>query len=171
MVDEAAFKDLMGAVCAPVTVVTTLTAEGRPHGTTVSSFASLSLKPAMVTFALDRKSELLSHLQISRKAAVNVLADGQDGVATAFAHRGENKFDGVDWHIDEGLPRLNGIGGWMVVSVRELIDGGDHLLVIATADRADSTDAPPLIYARRTFGTHSLLAHHPQSSYVNALNL
>jgi flavin reductase (DIM6/NTAB) family NADH-FMN oxidoreductase RutF len=37
-----AFREVMGGVATPVAVVTTLTGDG-PHGTTVSSFASLSL--------------------------------------------------------------------------------------------------------------------------------
>jgi len=157
VVDEAAFKDLMGSVCCPVTVLTTTTGDGRPHGTTVSSFASLSLRPAMVTFALDRGSELLSHLEISRRAGVNVLADGQCDIATAFARRGDDKFRGVPWSVDDGLPRLHGTGGWMVVSVRDFVDGGDHLLVIGDAERAETVPTAPLVYARRTFGTHSVL--------------
>ena len=44
MVGEHAFRDLMAAVCAQVTIVTA--AEGGPFGTTVSAFASLSLRPA-----------------------------------------------------------------------------------------------------------------------------
>jgi hypothetical protein len=55
---DQAFRDLMSAVCAPVTVVTTADEDG-PHGTTVSAFASLSLRPPLVTVALDRRSGLL----------------------------------------------------------------------------------------------------------------
>ena len=45
----------MAAVCTPVTVVTTADEDG-PHGATVSAFASLSLRPPLVTVALDRRS-------------------------------------------------------------------------------------------------------------------
>jgi flavin reductase (DIM6/NTAB) family NADH-FMN oxidoreductase RutF len=38
------FLDVMAHVCTPVTVVTTI-ADGVPHGTTVSAFMSLSLRP------------------------------------------------------------------------------------------------------------------------------
>jgi flavin reductase (DIM6/NTAB) family NADH-FMN oxidoreductase RutF len=49
MIGEQGFRDLMAAVCAQVTIVTA--AEGGPFGTTVSAFASLSLRPPMITAA------------------------------------------------------------------------------------------------------------------------
>ncbi|MEV6898938.1 flavin reductase family protein [Amycolatopsis sp. NPDC051372] len=155
MVDEAAFRELMGAVCAPVTVVTTTTGEGRPHGTTVSSFASLSLRPPMVSFALDNGSALLQHVRESRRVGVNVLAHGQEAVAAAFAGRGEGKFTGVPWHEDDGLPRLASAGGWLVGTVNWLVPGGDHVLVLVQVVASEVSEAAPLVYARRTFGTHS----------------
>ncbi|WP_281790397.1 flavin reductase family protein [Streptomyces sp. MK37H] len=63
MIDRETFTELMSGVCAPVTVVTATAADARPHGSTVSSFASLSLDPPLVSFALDRASGLLAHLQ------------------------------------------------------------------------------------------------------------
>ncbi len=39
-IEPQRFRDLMAAVCAPVTVVTT-SEDGQPYGATVSSFASL----------------------------------------------------------------------------------------------------------------------------------
>lgn len=40
-------KDVMAGVCTPVAVVTAMDG-ARPHGTTVSAFASLSMTPPMV---------------------------------------------------------------------------------------------------------------------------
>lgn len=51
------FRDLMaGGVCAPVAVITTSDDDGPPHGATVSSLASLSLQPALLSIALDHRS-------------------------------------------------------------------------------------------------------------------
>src|SRR5580692_8084113 len=55
MIGEQGFRDLMAAVCAQVTIVTA--AEGGPFGTTVSAFASLSLRPPMITVALASRSD------------------------------------------------------------------------------------------------------------------
>lgn len=101
MIDRETFVELMSGVCAPVTVVTAMTAEGRPHGSTVSSFASLSLDPPLVSFALDRASGLLAHLQPGHRVGVNILGSHQQELASTFARRRRGpgtKFDGC--HLD-----------------------------------------------------------------------
>src|ERR1700733_15879039 len=81
---DQVFRDLMAAVCAPVTVVTTADEAG-PHGATVSAFASLSLRPPLVTVALDRRSALLASILGTGRLGVNVLGAGDDEVALRFA--------------------------------------------------------------------------------------
>ncbi|GAA2851097.1 hypothetical protein GCM10010472_05220 [Pseudonocardia halophobica] len=158
MVDQQRFKDLMSAVCAPVTVVTTLTADGRPHGTTVSSFASLSLDPPLVSLALDHGSALLGHVRHSGLIGVNVLSEAQQELAAAFAGRGPDKFDGLAWVVRDGLPHLPDSAGWLAGVVEQYVPAGDHDLLIVRVRSASSSPASPLVYARRTFGTHSRLA-------------
>ena len=70
---DQVFRDLMAAVCAPVTVVTSADEAG-PHGATVSAFASLSLRPPLVTVARDRRSALLASILGTGRLGVNVLA-------------------------------------------------------------------------------------------------
>jgi flavin reductase (DIM6/NTAB) family NADH-FMN oxidoreductase RutF len=102
-----AFREVMAGVATPVAVVTTLTGDG-PHGTTVSSFASLSLAPPMVMAALDRSSGLLSRLVVGAPFGVNVLGSHQAELAGVFARRGGDKFAGVEWSEHAGAPRLAG---------------------------------------------------------------
>jgi len=161
MIDRTAFLELMSGVCAPVTVVTATGADGLPHGSTVSSFASLSLDPPLVSFALDRRSSLLPHLQLDDPVAVNILSVHQEDLAATFAGRSRGagrKFDGLAWSARAGLPYLPGSAGWMAGHVERHVDGGDHVLLVVRVVDTETTAAPPLIYARRTFGTHSVLA-------------
>ncbi|MBD3007595.1 flavin reductase family protein [Streptomyces sp. 5-10] len=158
---EQVFRELMAGVCAPVTIVTA-TAEGLPHGTTVSSFASLSLRPPMVTVSLDRRSGVLSRITATGRFGVNVLSQAQDDLALRFARRGADRFAEVDWHFDHGLPCLETAPGWLVCELTRTVDGGDHLLLLGTVTHARTTPAPPLVYGYRTFGTHSAYASRPQ---------
>src|ERR1700758_4373873 len=105
MVGENAFRDLMAAVCAQVTIVPA--AEDGPFGTTVSAFASLSLRPPMVVVALDRSSDLLAMLRVTGRFGVNILNSRQHLVAVRFAGKGGDKFRDVGWTETDGLPRLN----------------------------------------------------------------
>lgn len=159
-VPASAFRDVMSRVCTPVSVVTAMDHD-RPHGTTVSAFASLSMAPPMVLVALDRDSELLGLLRGTGTFGVNVLASDQSGIAKRFARKGSAKFDGVSWRSCGGLPRLHGGVGWLACEVAELIDGGDHILALGDVRVADSAPGAPLTYHARRFGTHAALEVRP----------
>jgi flavin reductase (DIM6/NTAB) family NADH-FMN oxidoreductase RutF len=152
-----AFREVMAGVATPVAVVTTLTGDG-PHGTTVSSFASLSLAPPMVMAALDRSSGLLSRLVVGAPFGVNVLGSHQAELAGVFARRGGDKFAGVEWSEHAGAPRLAGCPGWLACEVSDLVPGGDHVIVLATVLHAAAGAGAPLTYHGRRFGTHAPVA-------------
>jgi len=150
-ISPAEFKTALAAVCTPVTVVTTVHG-GRPHGTTVSSFCSLSLDPPMVLVSLDRSSELLELICMSGRYGVNVLALNQSAIAQAFARKGRDKFAGVGHEIVAGLPRIDGASVWLQCCLSELVDGGDHIIAIGLVERACVREqAEPLMYHDRTF--------------------
>ncbi|CAN5192082.1 hypothetical protein BH09ACT12_BH09ACT12_01930 [soil metagenome] len=149
------FRDAMGNVAAPVSVVTTLQ-EGRPHGTTVSAFASLSMSPPMLMLALDRSSRLLGRLGIRSRVGVNILATDQRALALTFAGKAEEKFDGVDWVFDAKAPRLSGCHAWVALDIRQLVAAGDHVVVIGDVVSAEAGKGrEPLTYHNRTFGSHA----------------
>ena len=149
------FRAVMAGVPTPVSVVTTLTG-GRPHGTTVSAFASLSMTPPMVLASLDRGSELLARLGEGGVFGVNVLGSEQAPLAVRFARKGGEKFSGVDWAVDTGAPRLTGSPGWLACTVSQLVDGGDHVVVLGEVRAAATDGGPPLTYHARTFRTHAV---------------
>ncbi|GIH14458.1 flavin reductase family protein [Rugosimonospora africana] len=151
---ESDFLAVMAEVCSPVTVVTSIE-DGQPRGSTVSSFASLSLRPPMVVVALGESSKLLAGLRRTRRFGVNILASDQDGVARRFAGRGGDKFRDVSWTETDGLPRLHDAIGWIVCRVDAFVAGGDHVLVPGVVERAVAEPGAPLAYHRRTYGTHS----------------
>jgi flavin reductase (DIM6/NTAB) family NADH-FMN oxidoreductase RutF len=161
MVDPQQFRDLMAGVCAPVTVVTA-TIDGVPYGATVSSFASLSLDPPLISVAFDRGSALLSRIQQSRRFGVNLLGQAQDDLAMVFARPSEDRFAGVDWHMNAGLPRLTHAAGWIECDLHQSVEGGDHLLLFGLVINSSHRALPPLVYAHRTFGTHSKYSERPR---------
>jgi flavin reductase (DIM6/NTAB) family NADH-FMN oxidoreductase RutF len=164
---DQAFRDLMAAVCAPVTVVTAAGETG-PLGTTVSAFASLSLRPPLVTAALDRRSASLARILVTGRFGVNVLGSADDEIALRFA-RGVDRFAGLEWTMAQGLPRLDRAVGWAACSLDRAVEGGDHLLLIGLVVDAESSPAPPLVYGQRTFGTHSRLVHRPRRAIADTI--
>ena len=81
------FRQAAGRFASGVTVVTTRASEGA-YGVTVSSFASLSLNPLLVTVSINRSSPLLEYVRSAEAFAVSVLASDQQQVADYFATRG-----------------------------------------------------------------------------------
>jgi flavin reductase (DIM6/NTAB) family NADH-FMN oxidoreductase RutF len=151
-VDATVFRDTLARVPTPVTVVTSHI-DRRPHGTTVSAFSSLSLEPPMILVSLDQNSDLLKIIQESGRFGVNVLASGQQSLATTFARKGDDKFAGVAWYMDHGAPRLAGKGQWLVCRTDQLVTAGDHVIIIGLVVHADTHSFEPLLYRQRAFGT------------------
>uniref|UniRef100_UPI003D8AAC11 flavin reductase family protein n=1 Tax=Gordonia sp. B7-2 TaxID=3420932 RepID=UPI003D8AAC11 len=162
------FRDLMAGVCAPVTVVTTADDDG-PHGATVSSLASLSLRPALLSIALDRRSSLLSRIIATERFGVNVLNSTQDDIAMTFASRDLDRFGTTPWSPSNGLPRIDAVAGWAACELWQTIEAGDHLLLIGSVTHAASEQRPPLVYGHRTFGTHSRFATRPRTAIVDQI--
>ena len=167
-VQPQTFRDMMASVCAPVTVVTT-TNDDTPVGATVSSFASLSLDPPLVTVAFNRGSAVLAQIMAAQRFGVNLLGHGQADLAVLFATRDVDRFAQTDWHYDNGLPRLDGAAGWLDCDLHEAIAGGDHMLLFGHVVGASRAELPPLVYAYRTFGTHSKYDLRPRPAITDSI--
>ena len=146
-----AFCELFSGVPAAVTVVTARNGDGLPHGTTVSAFCSLSLNPPLVLVALDRSSDLLPLVEGQRRFGINVLAGGQEEVGTACARKGPDKLAGTSWRYDGDLPRIDDCAAWLACDVQDVLDGGDHVIVVGLVTACEPGDAEPLVYHRRHF--------------------
>jgi flavin reductase (DIM6/NTAB) family NADH-FMN oxidoreductase RutF len=169
MIDQQGFRQLMAGVCAPVTVVTTIV-DGVPYGATVSSLASLSLDPPLVSVAFDRASNLLARIQQAGEFGVNLLSHAQDDLARNFAVTKADKFSGAQWFTDDGLPRLADTAGWMACELNHAVEGGDHLLLFGLVRAASSRrDLPPLVYAHKTYGTHSRFAQRSRPAIADLI--
>jgi flavin reductase (DIM6/NTAB) family NADH-FMN oxidoreductase RutF len=144
------YRDVFGSVPTPVSVVTTMRA-GRPHGTTVSAFCSLSLDPPLVLVSLDRGSRLLREIRRTRRLCINVLAAGQEDLARRFAGKGNDKFAGLAWLARHDLPVLPGCRSWVTAAVQRVVAAGDHMTISALIFDAQVNDAAPMLYHARGF--------------------
>jgi len=149
-VDE--FRATFSSVPAPVSVVTALR-DGKPFGTTVSSFCSLSAEPPLVLVALELTSNTLAVVRETRRFGLNVLSATQDQISQTFAGKGEHKFESIAWREVHGLPRIEDATGWLACEVDDELPGGDHVIVTGLVVACEHTDLPPLVYHRRTYWT------------------
>src|SRR5258708_11042176 len=96
-IDPRDFRNALGTYATGVTVITVADADGKPHGLTCNSFASVSLNPPLVLWSLGMFSQGLSTFQNASHFAVNVLGASQQALAKKFATSSEDKFAGVEW--------------------------------------------------------------------------
>ena len=103
-VNGAALRAVLRQVPSPVTVVTARSDEGQPFGITIGSFASVSLRPPLVSFNVSKGARTYRLLAKAERLAVHVLRREQAALAARFADPGrspEQQFAGVDWRAGE----------------------------------------------------------------------
>jgi len=154
---RTSFRKVMGHFATGVTVVTAH-AEGRPWGITVNALSSVSLDPALVVIAIDRRRRITPFLRRAGRYAVNILGEDQQELSDCFAGAevtpGVEQFCGAAWHPGEtGLVLLDGAIATLECTVEQTISVGDHDLYIARVDAlgTDERHAVPLLYYRRRY--------------------
>ena len=152
MIAPEQFRDLMAGIPSPVTVLTTW--DDGPAGATIGAFISLSLDPPLVLASLISGTSMLERVQRAGRFGVNLLAEHQSQHARRFASRIGDRFAGIDWRTDNGLPRLAGAAAWIECELNSVGPGGDHTMVIGRILSAETTTASPMVYCRRSFGSH-----------------
>jgi flavin reductase (DIM6/NTAB) family NADH-FMN oxidoreductase RutF len=147
--DPESFRRSLGAYPTGVTVVTAIGPNG-PSGATANAVNSLSLEPPMMLACLDRDSRTLTSVRAAGRFGVNALAAGQDGLARRFSGKNPepSQWEGIEWSESAGCPRLPDALMWVGCELRDLIDGGDHLILTGNVIEADSRDGRPLIFHR-----------------------
>ncbi len=148
-VRDAIHRDVLGHFASGVAVVTAAGPEG-PLGFTCQSFVSLSLDPPLISFAPARTSRSWPLMRTSAAFCVNVLAEEQQDLGSAFARSGTDRFRGVPWSPGHGgAPLLEGACAWISCDLVHEYAGGDHTIVIGrVTDLMTESSREPLIFHR-----------------------
>lgn len=146
------FRAALSAYATGVTVVTAVGSDG-PSGATANAVSSLSLDPPMMLACLDRGSRTLASVRAQGRFGVNALAAGQEELARRFSGKDPEaaKWEGVEWSERLELPRLPGALMWVACELRDLIDGGDHLILTGNVLEVESRDGQPLLFHRGAY--------------------
>jgi flavin reductase (DIM6/NTAB) family NADH-FMN oxidoreductase RutF len=150
-IDEFRFRQALGHFASGVTVVTTAH-DNHLYGMTVSSFASVSLKPPLILICVE--NNLSSHTAISQAGqfAVNILDRRQEHLSRRFATHDNDKFTGVAWRSSRfGLPILEGALTTIECQLQSTCPGGDHTIFVGEVLNAEINHGSPLLYYRRGY--------------------
>lgn len=130
-------------------MITAVDADGRPFGMTANSFTSVSLEPPLVLWNLGRDANCYQRMRSANRFVINILSEDQQDLSRRFASTELDKFADTDWSADaHGCPQLSGCLGYLNCQQRELIDAGDHVIVLAevTAHRVGASASPMVFY-------------------------
>ena len=153
---HAHYREVMGRFASGVTIVTTLDDDG-PSGFTCQAFLSLSLDPELVALGAATSSRTWTRIQRVGRFCVNVLSDGQESLARAFAEKADLKFEGVGWHRGPlGTPVLEDTVAWAECDLLDVHPAGDHALAVGKVGAVGSGDGRPLVFYRGGYGTFGL---------------
>lgn len=151
------FRETLGHYPTGVAVVTAVAEDGSPAGMVVGSFTSVSLDPPLVAFLPTKDSGSWSRLSTAERFCVNVLAADQEDVCRRFASRVPDKFEGFGWSpAPGGSPVLEGVVAWIECSFHQVVDGGDHWIVLgAVEDLQVTRPSLPLLFFQGGYGRFS----------------
>ncbi|MFJ6567899.1 flavin reductase family protein [Streptomyces sp. NPDC091292] len=114
--------------------VTVITVPG-PAGFTATSFTSVSLAPALVSFCVGIDASTAPAVRDAERFAVHVLGTGNADLAGQFARSGVDRFAGIPWTPEpDGLPVLDGVAAWLAARITLRQRVGDHLLVVGEVE-------------------------------------
>ena len=153
------FKDVFSHLASGVCVVS-FWRGGRIHGFTATSVTSVSMRPPRVLFCVSHSSESYGCLAKNAVIGISILAADQRALSDRFASKVSlGAYDDVRI-AGEGnhAPLIEGALGHVTATVVEMIQSGDHAIVLCDVTSAHAAaDGAPLLYCRRTY--HSL-DHH-----------
>lgn len=153
-IDELTFRDVLGHLPTGVVAVAALAPSGAPVGMAVGSFTSVSLDPPLVAFYPDKRSSSFPLIREAGRFSVAVLSAEQEAVCRAFAVKGGNKFDSINWRIsDHGTPRIEGAVAWLECKIQAVHEAGDHYVVLGQVeDLGIGVPAIPLVFFQGGYG-------------------
>jgi flavin reductase (DIM6/NTAB) family NADH-FMN oxidoreductase RutF len=142
-------RNALGTFATGVTIITTRSRDGKPHGITVNSFSSVSLNPPLVLWSSSLYAQSLPAFQEASHFVVNILAFDQIPLSNKFATQNDDKFVDVDHIVPEsGAPVLIGAAAHFECRNEFRHYGGDHIIFIGHVERFAYTDRPTLLFCR-----------------------
>ena len=147
-IDPQFFRQVMSQVPTTVTVVTAMV-DDAPVAMVIGSFVSVSLDPPLAGFFCTTGSYSWEQLKKANVLGVNVLGEHQVDVSNACMRDLTERFDGLDWDITDGAPRIADTCAWMTLTEHQILPAGDHefgLYNVTSMDIPEEPNPPVIFY-------------------------
>lgn len=134
-----------------------MTASGSsgPAGLSANAVTSLSLDPPLMLACIDLGSRTLGTVEEAGIFAINVLGSEDEGLARQFGRKAPmgEKWDGVGWRELAGAPVLDAAIIAVVCEVREILAGGDHVIVTGEVLALEQREGEALVFLDGRYGS------------------
>ena len=138
-------REGLGKFATGVTVVTCQGPDG-PCGITANSFSSVSLDPPRVLWNIDKASTARQAYLEAEHFAINVLSTEQQLLSAFFARAERGTFDEVEHALSaNGVPLLNDVLACFECRTHDVIECGDHFIIIGDVEDFHFSDGEPLL--------------------------
>lgn len=158
---EKDFRECMSHYSTGITIISTKSDDGIMNAVTINSFTSVSLKPPLILFCLDKDTRSLQAFLGNECFGVTILDSSQHKLAEQFASNSENKWEGVNYIFGAtGSPIIIPNLSFMECERFASYEAGDHHIIIGKVinlDVAKTKKKNPLIYFR------GMYHHSPQT--------
>lgn len=152
-------RDAFGSFMTGVTVVTTCKDDGTPLGFTANSFASVSLDPALLLVSIAKTSSNYDNFANASHFAINILAEEQKDVSNTFARPSDDRFADLAWTKSACQnPLIDQVSAWFDCVTYQIVDAGDHAILIGKVENFASAGFAGLGYYRGGYFTPAKLS-------------
>ena len=153
--DKLAFRRALGNFATGITVITATSPDGQRVGVTANSFNSVSLDPPLILWSIEKSSSSYAIFEAASHFAVNILAADQVNLSNHFAKRSNDKFAGISFKDGLGNAAiLLSCAAVFQCKRHNIVDGGDHWILIGKVVSFDDNGRSPLVYHQ---GSYSLV--------------
>lgn len=147
-VDPDAFKAALGQWPSGITVVTADGPDG-PVGLTASAFSSLSLHPPLVLVCVGMASWTHDIVVGAPGFGVHILKASQEEISNTFAFSRDDRFKDLTVTAGHhGVPMLEGALTRLVCERHQVVEAGDHSILVGRVLEAEVADGDPLVWFR-----------------------
>ncbi|MEN4983626.1 flavin-dependent trigonelline monooxygenase reductase component [Acinetobacter modestus] len=147
-------RDAFGSFMTGVTVVTTCKDDGTPLGFTANSFASVSLDPALLLVSIAKTSSNYHNFANASHFAINILAEEQKDISNTFARPSDDRFANLAWTKSASHnPVIDQVSAWFDCTTYQVVDAGDHAILIGKVEDFGSAGFAGLGYYRGAYFT------------------
>lgn len=168
-IDVRHFRDGLGCYPTGVTVVTTRDADGQPRGFTANSFTSVSLDPPLVSVCLAKTAHSHAVFSAAPAFAIHVLSEAQKPISSLFASKAADKFEQCQWRDGHsGVPLIQDSLATFECKAWQLVDAGDHTILIGEVVGLEHSPGRPLGYCRGAYVGYQEVAAVNASGSGNA---